>query len=112
MIQIGGKYNSFKNRVERPFEGVLAGLVFNNIRPLDLAAAGSENVKINGEVIQLSTIPFDYRQRYPERFREDRRSRMQKTNPSLSLNEPGINDDLIVGRKRCTGNEELYYDSR
>ena len=34
---------------------------------------------------------------------------MQRTNPSHRP-EPGVNDDLVYGRSRCTGDNDLYYD--
>lgn len=37
-IQVGGKWNRAKQKVERPFVGVMAGLVLNGLRLLDLAA--------------------------------------------------------------------------
>ena len=36
---------------------------------------------------------------------------MQNTNPSKRP-EPGINDELIYGRTRCTGDDEMYYDPK
>ena len=60
-IQLGGKWNPTLNRVERPFRGVLAGLVYNGLRPLDLAADGNKRTKIQGDVRVLESIPFDYK---------------------------------------------------
>lgn len=58
-IQIGGKQRkpqSGRERVkreapiERPFTGVISGLVFNNLRILDLAAEGDPRVTVDGDV--------------------------------------------------------------
>ena len=62
-IQLGGKWNPTLNRVARPFRGVLAGLVYNGLRPLDLAADGNKRTKIQGDVRVLESIPFDYKVR-------------------------------------------------
>ena len=45
-IQLGGKWNPVKSRVERPFKGVMSGVVFNGLRPLDLAAEKAERTKV------------------------------------------------------------------
>ena len=119
-IQLGGKWNSALNRIDRPFIGVMAGLVFNGLRPLDLAADSSAASKIQGDVHLLDSIPFNYRERHPRLFDMSSLSsnskkslyQMQKTNPSM-LPEPGINDDLIVfGRAKCNTDDEKYYDPK
>lgn len=53
-IQIGGKWNDAKQRVERPFSGVMAGLVFNGLRLLDLASEKNGHILVRGDV-QLMT---------------------------------------------------------
>ena len=60
-IQIGGKWNPTLRRVERPFRGVLAGFVYNGLRPLDLAADQDKRTKVQGDVRILESIPFDYK---------------------------------------------------
>ena len=70
-IQIGGQWNDNLRRVERPFRGILAGVTFNGLRPLDLAGAGDARIKINGDVQKLNNIPFDYREKHPELFTKD-----------------------------------------
>ena len=70
-IQIGGQWNDNLRRVERPFRGILAGVTFNGLRPLDLAGAGDLRIKINGDVQKLNNIPFDYREKHPELFTKD-----------------------------------------
>jgi len=54
LIQIGGKWNHAKQRVERPFSGVMAGLVFNGQRVLDLASEKDGRTSVRGDV-QLMT---------------------------------------------------------
>lgn len=111
LLQIGGKFNPTLKKVDRPFVGVLAGLVINSLRPLDLAADRNVLTNINGDVKKLESIPFNYRERHPRLFDMSLTSyQMQQTNPS-SLPEPGINDDLIVfGRAKCSSDDERYYD--
>ncbi|PSN32509.1 hypothetical protein C0J52_16614 [Blattella germanica] len=53
-IQIGGKWNHAKQRIERPFSGVMAGLVFNSLRLLDLAFKKDVRTSVRGDV-QLMT---------------------------------------------------------
>ena len=48
LLQIGGKWNPHLTRVERPFIGVMAGFVFNGLRPLDLAKENHPLTKIQG----------------------------------------------------------------
>ena len=70
-IHIGGQYNENLRRVDRPFRGVLAGVTFNGLRPLDLAASSDAKVEINGDARKLNNIPFDYKEQHPELFTED-----------------------------------------
>lgn len=60
-IQIGGRWNPTLKRVERHFEGIMAGVVYNGLRPLDLAANSDGRTKVQGQVRVLENIPFDYR---------------------------------------------------
>lgn len=55
-IQIGGKWNHAKQRVERPFSGVMAGLVFNGLRLLDLASEKDGRTSVRGDVQLLTGI--------------------------------------------------------
>ncbi|XP_068083571.1 neurexin 1 [Anabrus simplex] len=82
-IQIGGKWNRAKQRVERPFSGVMAGLVFNGQRLLDLAAEKDPRTTVRGDVQLLSGI----RDRIHEPLQ-----RMQQTPASRY---PGVMDDLV-----------------
>ena len=69
LSQIGGLWNPSSRRVEAAFHGVLAGLVYNGERPLEMAmdddpvAASSSRkwAKKLGTVRRLQSIPFDYR---------------------------------------------------
>ncbi|PSN31987.1 Neurexin-3 [Blattella germanica] len=82
-IQIGGKWNHAKQRIERPFSGVMAGLVFNGLRLLDLASEKDGRTSVRGDV-QLMTGIRD-RQHEPLQ-------RMQQTPAS---GYPGVMDDLV-----------------
>jgi len=39
----------------------MSGIMFNYLRPLDLAAKGDDRTKVQGDVALLDNIPFDYR---------------------------------------------------
>ncbi|XP_046687748.1 neurexin-3-like isoform X2 [Homalodisca vitripennis] len=82
-IQVGGKWNRAKQRVERAFGGVMAGLVHNGLRLLDLAAESDPRTEVRGDVTLLTGI----RDRLHEPLQ-----RMQQTPPS---GFPGIQDDLV-----------------
>ncbi len=60
-VQIGGRWNDNMKKIDRPFRGVLAGVNFNGLRPLDLASSNDKRAKVEGDVRLLSNIPFDYR---------------------------------------------------
>lgn len=57
-IYVGGKWNKAKSRVERGFSGVIAGLVVNGIRVLDLAAEKDSGASVRGDA-QLMTGILD-----------------------------------------------------
>ena len=118
VIQLGGRWNPTLTRVERPFTGVMAGLVYNGLRPLDVAADATnldskrktKLAKIQGAVRVLDSIPFDYKERHPRLFRH-RTHGMQRTNAGSRVPEPGLDDDLIYGRTRCGDpDDDRYYD--
>lgn len=54
-IQVGGKWTK-KNRIERPFSGVISGVVVNGLRVLDLAAEKDVHASIRGDVQLISGI--------------------------------------------------------
>ncbi|KAL1122948.1 hypothetical protein AAG570_003273 [Ranatra chinensis] len=82
-IQIGGKWNRAKQRVERAFSGVMSGLVLNGLRLLDLAAERDPRTEIRGDVTLLTGI----RDRLYEPLQ-----RMQQT-PASGF--PAVMDDLV-----------------
>lgn len=49
-IQVGGRWNRNKGRVERPFLGIIAGLVVNGARILELAASKDGRVTTRGDI--------------------------------------------------------------
>lgn len=55
-IQVGGRWNKTKQRIEYAFEGVMVGLVFNGLRVFDLAANKDPRTTSKGDVRQLSSI--------------------------------------------------------
>ena len=59
-IQVGGKVpkNGGRQRIERPFAGVIAGLSINRLRALDMAAERDPQSTIRGDV-QLVTGVLD-----------------------------------------------------
>ena len=87
-LQIGGKWNQHLGKVEKPYLGVMAGLVFNKMRPLDMVKEREPGSEMMGHVRLLDTIPYDYRNKHLELF-----ERMQQTQTSDS---PGLSDDIIV----------------
>ena len=57
----------------------------------------------------MDSIPFDYREQHPSLFnrpKKDNPNEMQRTNPSQRGREPGVNDDLVYGKTRCTGDDD------
>lgn len=58
-VQVGGKLaRNGRNRIERPFLGVIAGLSVNRLRVLDLASERDPHITVHGEV-QLVTGVLD-----------------------------------------------------
>ena len=125
VIQLGGRWNPTLKRIEKPFTGVMAGVVYNGLRPLDLAAAPASGSKrkhasaahtqIQGPVRILNSIPFDYKKKHPGLFAKTKRpfgSLVPKDRPRSST-EPGINDDIVISRTRCPDpDDDGYYDER
>ena len=89
-LQIGGKLNPLLGRVEKPFYGVIAGLVFNKARPLDLAKDRAPGAEMMGHIKILESIPYNYRSENLQMF-----ERMQQTQTSDTPG-PGLDDDIIV----------------
>ena len=92
----------------RPFSGVSAGFVFNNIRPLDLVSDQLPGTSIHGDVTILDKIPFDYRGQHPEMFGE-MDERMQRTQTSDRFG-PGTSDAIIVPTPPLCDNIRLSSD--
>nr|CAD7261985.1 unnamed protein product [Timema shepardi] len=82
-VQVGGKWSRAKQRVERPFSGVMSGAVFNGLRLLDLASEKDPRTAVRGDVRLMSGLGD--RQFEPLQ-------RMQQTPPS---GYPGVMDDLV-----------------
>ncbi|KAG1696117.1 Neurexin-3 [Nymphon striatum] len=99
-IQIGGKKNSIKGTVDRPYHGIIAGFVFNNQRILDKASEDDSANKLSGDVQLLISIPFDS----PQAYRSSN-YQMMKQNPALNS---GIDDDLVFsgGGSACADDED------
>jgi len=55
-IQVGGRWNKTKQRIDDAFEGVMVGLVFNGLRVFDLTANRDPRTNSKGDVQQLSSI--------------------------------------------------------
>ncbi|KAH8306323.1 hypothetical protein KR018_007569 [Drosophila ironensis] len=101
-VQVGGKVSrNGRNRIERPFAGVIAGLSVNKLRILDLAVERDAHITIRGDV-QLVTGVLD---------RNDLQ-RMQQTINSTrqtpASGYPGALDDLIFSGagSGCRGDDE------
>ena len=87
-IQLGGKWHQVVGRVEKPYLGVMAGLVYNKVRVLDQVKERKPGTDIMGHVNLLDTVPYNYRKLNMDKF-----ERMQRTETS---NSPGVEDDIIV----------------
>lgn len=55
-MQIGGHKNVLRGTIEKPFIGIIAGLVFNGHRLLDMAAEDDPRTKIEGDVELMISI--------------------------------------------------------
>ncbi|KAG5323924.1 NRX3A protein, partial [Acromyrmex heyeri] len=96
-IQVGGRWNRSKGRVERPFLGVIAGLVVNGARILELAAAKDGKVATRGDVQLL-----------PAGSLLDRAPPLQRMQQTPASGFPGVMDDLIFSGagSGCAGDDE------
>lgn len=96
-IQVGGRWNRSKGRVERPFLGVIAGLVVNGARILELAAAKDGKVVVRGDVQLL-----------PAGSLLDRAPPLQRMQQTPASGFPGVMDDLIFSGagSGCAGDDE------
>uniref|UniRef100_A0A0C9QZT5 NRX3A_1 protein n=4 Tax=Fopius arisanus TaxID=64838 RepID=A0A0C9QZT5_9HYME len=98
-IQVGGKWSKNKGGVERPFLGIISGLVVNRARILELAAASQDRVVI--------TIRGDV-QPLPPGSLLDRTAPLQRMQQTPASGPPGIMDDLIFSGagSGCAGDDE------
>ncbi|XP_063235605.1 neurexin 1 isoform X2 [Bacillus rossius redtenbacheri] len=55
-VQVGGKWNRAKQRAERSFAGVVAGVSFNGLRLLDLAAEKDPHTSVKGDARLMSGL--------------------------------------------------------
>lgn len=55
-VLIGGKWDPSSHAIERPFSGVMSGLVFNGQRILDLAAEKDARITAIGDVQLMSSM--------------------------------------------------------
>ncbi|XP_025992856.2 neurexin-1 isoform X6 [Solenopsis invicta] len=96
-IQVGGRWNRSKGRVERPFLGMIAGLVVNGARILELAAAKDGKVTVRGDVQLL-----------PAGSLLDRAPPLQRMQQTPASGFPGVMDDLIFSGagSGCAGDDE------
>jgi hypothetical protein len=52
-IQVGGRWNRGKSRIDKSYLGIISGLVVNGVRVLELAAAKDNGVTVKGDVQML-----------------------------------------------------------
>lgn len=55
-IQIGGHKNALRGIIEKPFIGIIAGLVFNGHKLLDIAAEDDPRIKTEGDIELMISI--------------------------------------------------------
>ncbi|KAJ8924521.1 hypothetical protein NQ315_007319 [Exocentrus adspersus] len=93
-IQIGGKWSK-KGRIERPFSGIISGVVVNGLRILDLVAEKDVHASIRGDVQLISGI-------------HDRQDHLQKMQQTPASGFPGVEDDLVFSGagSGCNGDDE------
>ncbi|XP_076046488.1 neurexin 1 isoform X2 [Oratosquilla oratoria] len=100
-MQIGGRRIRNTRSIDRPFMGVLSGVVLNGERPLDLAAERDPRASVEGDVRLLMRVPRQLSVRSSESL-----SAMHGNMPRLNPNPwqrtpalpgpvPGVSDDLV-----------------
>ncbi|XP_054706570.1 neurexin-1-like [Uloborus diversus] len=64
-VQVGGKRNPLRGTgsIERPFQGIISGLVVNGDRILDMAAEDDPRISVSGDVELLMSLPLSLQQR-------------------------------------------------
>ncbi|XP_066961792.1 neurexin 1 isoform X2 [Macrobrachium rosenbergii] len=89
-LQIGGRRSRRSTDIERPFMGVMSGLVLNGEHPLDLAAERDPRLEVEGDVHLLLRLPRGL----PSEGRQTEFNPWQRT-PPLPGPSPGEGDDLV-----------------
>ncbi|XP_058809693.1 neurexin-3-like [Phymastichus coffea] len=96
-IQVGGRWNRGKSRIDKPFLGIMSGLVVNGANIFGLAAEKDSRTSVKGDVQMLPIGGLT--------DRAGPLQRMQQTPPS---GLPGVGDDLIFSGagSGCSGDDE------
>ncbi|XP_023246980.1 neurexin-1 isoform X2 [Copidosoma floridanum] len=96
-IQVGGRWNRGKNKIDKPFLGIMSGLVVNEARIFELAATKDSHVTVKGDVHLL-----------PVGSLVDRAAPLQRMQQTPASGFPGVADDLIFSGagSGCAGDDE------
>ncbi|XP_031785413.1 neurexin-1 isoform X3 [Nasonia vitripennis] len=96
-IQVGGRWNRGKSRVDKPFMGIMSGLVVNGVRIFELAASKDNRVTVKGDVHVM-----------PIGSLADRAAPLQRMQQTPASGSPGVADDLIFSGagSGCAGDDE------
>lgn len=70
LLQVGGRWNEISQALEHPFTGVLSGISYNGLRPLDMAHDKRDRTRLRGGIKSLKSIPFNYKDLNPDLFLE------------------------------------------
>lgn len=114
-IQIGGKWSKGKSRIERPFSGIISGVVVNGLRVLDLAAEKDIHASIRGDVQLISGIldRHDHLQKMQQVVVLLCSSVTRSVTMVMNLQTPasgfpGVEDDLVFSGagSGCNGDDE------
>ncbi|KAG5861820.1 hypothetical protein JTB14_007754 [Gonioctena quinquepunctata] len=109
-IQIGGKWNK-KGRIERPFSGVISGVVVNGLRILDLAAEKDVHASIRGDVSLISGIldRQDHLQKMQQKLELGKNLRILEEYSDQLLLQVNVNKTRIVSFSRQTRLEKSRF---
>nr|XP_027202560.1 neurexin-1-like isoform X1 [Dermatophagoides pteronyssinus] len=99
-IQIGGHKNILRNSIEKPFIGIIAGLVFNGHRLLDMAAEDDPRIKTEGDLELMISIGNQ----------QTSMTSLAMTPPSTSNNDH-LNNQMLAEPKSPYANDDLIYSS-
>ncbi|XP_042239812.1 neurexin-1-like isoform X3 [Homarus americanus] len=89
-LQVGGRRAKRSASIERPFQGLMSGLVLNGERPLDLAAERDPRINVRGDVHLVMSLP----RALPDQVASAEFNPWQQT-PSQPGPSPGEGDDLV-----------------